>query len=67
MKPKSIAEILRNIRPLARQHKIYHLRGLIASESKRSIRRRELEAALKPILNDQIDWERRDDKGKMAS
>lgn len=67
MKPTPLAQILRNIRPLARQHKIYHLRCLIASEPKRSIRRRELEAALKPILNDQIDWERRDDKRKMAS
>jgi hypothetical protein len=62
VKQTSIAQILRNIRPLARQHKIYHLRGLIATEPKRSIRRRELEAALKPLLNAQIDWERRDDR-----
>lgn len=67
MKPSSIAEILRRIRPLARQHKIYHLRGLIASEKKRSQRRAELEAALKPILNDQIDWERRQDKKASAA
>lgn len=66
MKQTSIAQILRNIRPLARQHKIYHLRGLIASEPKRSIRRRELEEALKPLLNAQIDWERRDDR-RLAS
>lgn len=66
MKQTSIAQILRNIRPLARQHKIYHLRGLIASEPKRSIRRRELEDALKPLVNSQIDWERRDDR-RLAS
>lgn len=66
MKQTSIAQILRNIRPLARQHKIYHLRGLIASEPKRSIRRAELEAVLKPLVNTQIDWERREDR-RLAS
>ncbi len=66
MKPTPIAEILRRIRPLSRQHKIYHLRGLIASEKKRSQRRAELEAALKPIVNGQIDWERRQEKRSAA-
>lgn len=51
MKPTPIAEILRRIRPLARIHKMAHLRGLIASEKKRSVRRAELEAALKSIVN----------------
>jgi hypothetical protein len=54
MKPSSIAEILRRIRPLSREHKIAHLRGLIACEKKRSFRRSELEAALKPIVNLQL-------------
>lgn len=67
MKQTPIAEILRRIRPLSRQHKIYHLRGLIASEKKRSQRRAELEAALKPIVNDQIDWERRQDRKASAA
>jgi len=51
MKPTPIATILRRIRPLADVHKASHLRGLIASEPKRSIRRRELEEALKHIVN----------------
>jgi hypothetical protein len=46
----SIAEVLRRIRPLSRAHKIAHLRGLIACEKKRSFRRAELEAALKPTV-----------------
>jgi hypothetical protein len=57
-----IAEILRRIRPLARQHQIAHLRGIIASEQggnihKTSVRIRELQAALKPILNRQLKRE----------
>jgi hypothetical protein len=59
MKPTSVAEIIRRIRPLSRQHKIYHLRGLIASEKKRSQRRSELEAALKPLVNLQLRKETR--------
>lgn len=51
--------VLRRIRPLAPFHKISHLRGLIASEPKRSIRRRELELALKDILNRQLRKESR--------
>jgi hypothetical protein len=51
--------VLRRIRPLAPVHKVAHLRGLIASEPKRSIRRVELEAALKDILNRQLRRESR--------
>lgn len=65
MKP-SIAEILRRIRPLPLAHKADHLRGLIASEPRRSIRRVELEAALKEVINKQLGREIRADK-KLAS
>lgn len=58
MKP-SIAQVLRRIRPLAPIHKAAHLRGLIASEPKRSIRRQELESALKEIVNRQLKKESR--------
>jgi len=58
MKP-SIAQVLRRIRPLAPIHKAAHLRGLIASEPKRSIRRQELESALKEIVNRQLKRESR--------
>ena len=54
MKQSTIAEILRHIRPLARQHKIFHLRGLISVEKPRSYRRRELEAALAGLLLTQL-------------
>ena len=67
MKSTPIAEVIRRIRPLSRQQKIYHLRGLISSEKKRSQRKAELEAALKPIVNDQLEWERRQSqKGRAA-
>lgn len=59
MKPTPIHEILRRIKPLARVHQAAHLRGLIASEPKRSIRRRELEEALKDIVNKQLRKENR--------
>ena len=59
MKQTPISEILRRIRPLAPFHKAAHLRGVIASEPKRSIRRRELEAALKEIVNRQLRKESR--------
>lgn len=65
MKP-FIAEILRNIRPLPPIHKAAHLRGLIASEPCRSLRRVELEAALKDVINKQLGREIRADK-KLAS
>lgn len=65
MKP-SIAEIIRRIRPMHPVHKASHLRGLIASEPRRSIRRVELEAALKDVINKQLGREIRADK-KLAS
>lgn len=70
-KPTPIAEILRRIRPLARQHQVAHLRGIIASEQgsrngkpniyKTSVRIRELQAALREILNKQLRKESRED------
>jgi hypothetical protein len=62
MKPTPIAEILRRIRPLAKQHQISHLRDIIASEQggniyRTSVRIRELQAALKDILNKQLKRE----------
>lgn len=56
MKP-SIVEVLRRIKPLARAHQIAHLRGVIACEPKRGIRRAELELELKHILNKQLKTE----------
>jgi hypothetical protein len=58
-RPTPICEVLRRIRPLAPFHKASHLRGLIASEPKRSIRRVELEAALKEVMNRQLKKELR--------
>lgn len=49
-----IAEILRRIRPLAPIHQVMHLRMVIASEPKHSIRRHELEIELKSIINEQL-------------
>lgn len=60
-KPTPIATILRRIRPLAPIHKAAHLRGLIAGEAKRSIRRAELEEALKQIVNRELRRESRED------
>lgn len=54
-----ICTILRRIKPLAPIHKAAHLRGLIASEPKRSIRRHELELALREIINRQLRKESR--------
>jgi hypothetical protein len=59
MRQTPIAEIIRRIRPLSREHKIAHLRGLIASERTHSMRRAELIAALKPIVNLQLRREGR--------
>ena len=59
MKPTPIATILRRIRPLPPIHKAAHLRALIACEPRRSIRRVELEAALKDIINRQLKKEAR--------
>lgn len=57
MKQPAIHEVLRRIRPLAPFHKAAHLRGLISSEPKRSVRRHELEAALKDLITKQIKRE----------
>ena len=51
MKPTPIAEVIRRIQPLAPARKAAHLRALIECESKRSYRRSELEAALKHVVN----------------
>lgn len=67
MKPTPISEVLRRIRPLSREHKIAHLRGLIACEKKRSFRRAELEAALKPIVNQELEFEVRQEKKERAA
>ena len=61
MKPTPIATVLRRIKPLAPIHKAAHLRGLIASEPRRSIRRAELEEALKHIVNRELRRETRED------
>jgi hypothetical protein len=65
----SIAEILRRIRPLAKQHQAAHLRGIIASEQgysngkpnihKTSVRIRELQAALQDVMTRQLKREGR--------
>lgn len=77
MKPTPISEVLRRIRPLSREHKMAHLRGIIASEQgytdgkpniyRTSVRIRELQAALKDIVNETIRREVRDEKRRMAS
>ena len=67
MKPTPIAEVLRRIRPLSREQKIHHLRGVISCEKKHSIRRAELEAALKPILNAELRSEARTEKKSTAA
>jgi len=59
LKPTPIHEVLRRLKPLAPIHKAAHLRGLIASEPKRSVRRGELEAALKDIVNRALKRESR--------
>lgn len=61
MKP-SIAEILRSIRPMLPVHQVDYLRGHIASEPRRSIRRTELEAALRDVITKQLGREIRQDR-----
>jgi len=61
MKPVPIASVLRRIRPLAPKHKADHLRALISLEPKRGIRRRELEEALKFVVNRELRRESRED------
>ncbi len=53
MKQTPIVEILRRIKPLSPIHKAAHLRALIGVEQPRSMRRAELEAALKEIITRQ--------------
>ena len=65
MKP-AIHEVLRRIRPLAPIHKAAHLRALIAQEPKRSMRRDELQRALKDVVNKQLGREIRQDNRKTA-
>jgi hypothetical protein len=62
MRPTPINEVMRRIRPLPPAHKAAHLRGLIASEPRRSIRRRELELALQDVVNKQLCREIRQDR-----
>lgn len=59
MRPTPIIEVLRRIKPLAPFHQVSHLRGLIASEPRRSVRRQEFEAALKVLLLKQLKKENR--------
>lgn len=65
MKP-SIADVLRSIWSLPPVKKVERLSALIALEPKRSIRRGELEAALRDVINKQMRREIRQDK-KLAS
>lgn len=57
-----LAEILRCIRPYPPITKVKRLRELIAQEPRRSIRRGELEAALREIITKQIGRENRQDR-----
>lgn len=59
MKPKPVYRVLRDIKVLSPFHQACHLRGLIASEKRRSIRRGELEEALKELMLKQIKRENR--------
>lgn len=54
MSKPAIHEVLRRIRPLAVIHQVDHLRGVIASEPRRSVRRKELELALRDIFNSEL-------------
>lgn len=58
MKP-SIHEVLRRIQRLTLAHKAAHLAALVKIEPPRSIRRRELETALKDIRTRQLRKESR--------
>lgn len=59
MSKTPIHVILRRIKRLPAFHKAAHLKALINSEPKRSIRRQELEDALKYIMTRQIRRENR--------
>lgn len=59
MKPTPIHEVLRRIQRLPLAHKAAHLAALVEQEPPRSIRRRELESALKDVRTRQIKRESR--------
>jgi hypothetical protein len=63
---QSIAEIIRQLNGLDRPRKIQFLRGHIASQKKRSFMRDQLEKILKPIVNQQIRREVRDERKASA-
>lgn len=60
MRLTPIADVLRKIQPLPPVLKAAHLRGMIASERKHSIRRHELEAALKHVVNKDLQRSNRE-------
>ncbi len=59
MKPTPIHQVLRTIKPMTPFNRMAYLRGLISSEPKRSIRRRELEDALRDLFTKQLRKESR--------
>ena len=59
MKPTPIHEVLRRIQRLTLAHKAADLAALVKVEPPRSIRRRELETALKDIRTRQLRKESR--------
>jgi hypothetical protein len=64
MKP-CIYEVIRRIGPLSRERKAAHLSALIKLETGRSQRRAELEAALKIIVN--ADLEKHNERERRVS
>jgi hypothetical protein len=62
MKKDPLHIILSRIRPMSPFHQAQYLRGLIASEPRRSIRRRELESLLRCVITKQVNKEVRDDR-----
>ena len=65
MKP-SIAEILRRISRFKPAHKAEHLSALISLEPRRSIRRVELESALKHVVNVDLKAQIREERRKVS-
>jgi len=59
MRQTPIHEVLRRIQRLPLEHKAAHLAALVRLEPKRSIRRGELETALKDIRTRQLRKENR--------
>jgi hypothetical protein len=66
MKQLDIGQIQKQIDRLPRHLKIHVLRGHIASQKKRSFMRDQLQKILKPIVNQQIRREVRDEKRRTA-